>query len=78
MRLKQFPFDSKTLVMILIILKLQNTPGVNVINLFPSLLMMKPNKLECFYLAITFQYSLTFAGNTRSLPEKEVSGRRSR
>jgi hypothetical protein len=47
------------------------TPGVNVIKRFPSLLMTRPNKLECFYLAITFQCSLTFAGNTRSLPKKE-------
>ncbi len=31
------------------------------------------NKLECLYLAITFQSSLTFAGNTRSLPKKEAS-----
>jgi hypothetical protein len=49
--------------------------GVNVIKLFPSLLMMRPNKLECLYLAITFQSSLTFAGNTRSLPKKEASER---
>jgi hypothetical protein len=27
------------------------------------------------YLAITFQSSLTFDGNTRSLPKKEASGR---
>ncbi len=32
----------------------------------------RPNKLECLYLAITFQSSLTF-GNTRSLPKKEAS-----
>ncbi len=32
--------------------------------------MTRPNKLECLYLAITFQSSLTFAGNTRSLPRK--------
>ncbi len=42
---------------------------------FSSLLMMKPNKLECLYLAIIFQSSLTFAGNTRSLPKKEASER---
>ncbi len=48
--------------------------GVNVIKLFfSSLLTMRPNKLECLYLAITFQSSLTFAGNTRSLPKKEAS-----
>ncbi len=42
-------------------------------NFFSSLMTMKPNKLECLYLAITFQSSLTFAGNTRSLPKKEAS-----
>ncbi len=35
----------------------------------------RPNKRECLYLSITFQYSLTFAGNTRSLPKKEASER---
>ncbi len=39
------------------------------------MLMTRPNKLECLYLAITFQSSLTFAGNTRSLPKKEASER---
>jgi hypothetical protein len=39
--------------------------------------MMRPNKLECLYLAITFQSSLTFAGYTRSLPKKEASDRHS-
>jgi hypothetical protein len=34
--------------------------------------MMRPNKLECLELAITFQSSLTFVGNTRSLPKKEA------
>jgi hypothetical protein len=29
--------------------------------------------LECLHLAKTFQSSLTFAGNTRSLPKKEAS-----
>ncbi len=48
------------------------TPGVNVLNFFPSLLMMRPTKLKCLYLAISFQSSLTFAGNTRSLPKKEA------
>ncbi len=38
---------------------------------------MRPNKLECLYLAITFQFSLTFARNTRSLPKKEESERSS-
>jgi hypothetical protein len=46
-------------------------------NLFPSLLMMRPNKLECLYLAITFQSSLTFAGNIRNLPKKEASEKHS-
>ena len=41
-------------------------------NFFPSLQMMRPNKLECLYLAITFQSSLTYAGNTRSLSKKEA------
>jgi hypothetical protein len=40
------------------------------------LLMPRPNKLECLYLSITFQSSLTFAGNIRSLPKKEASERR--
>ncbi len=44
---------------------------------FPSLQTMRPNKLECLYLAITFKSSLTFAGNTRSLPKKEASERTS-
>ncbi len=48
------------------------TPGVNVIKKFPSLLTMRPNNFECLYLAIFFQSSLTFAGNTRSLPKKEA------
>jgi hypothetical protein len=37
---------------------------------------MRLNKLV-FVLAITFQSSLTFAGNTRSIPKKESSERRS-
>ncbi len=41
-------------------------------NFFPLLVMMRPNKLECLYLEVT---SLTFAGNTRSLPKKEASER---
>jgi hypothetical protein len=41
-------------------------------NFFPSLLKMRQNKLECLYLAITFHTSLSFAGNTRSLPKKEA------
>jgi hypothetical protein len=43
------------------------TPGINVIKLFSSLLMTRPNKLEYLYLAITFQSGLTFAGNTSGL-----------
>jgi hypothetical protein len=44
----------------------------NVSTLSP---MNRPNKLECLYLAITFQSSLTFVGSTRSLPKKEASER---
>ncbi len=33
------------------------------------------NKLERLYVEITFQSSLTFAGNTGSLPKKEASER---
>ncbi len=51
-------------------------PGVSVIKLFfPSLLTTRPNNLECLYLAIIVQSSLTFAGNTRSLSKKEASER---
>ncbi len=56
---------------------LDQAPGVNAIKLFSSLLMKRQNKLECLYLAITSQSSLTFAGNTRSLPKKEASERSS-
>jgi hypothetical protein len=49
--------------------------GVNFIKLFSSSLMTRPNKLECLYLAISFQSSLTFAGSTRSIPKKEASKR---
>jgi hypothetical protein len=52
-------------------------PGVNFIKLFSSLLMMRPNKLECLYLAISYQSILTFVGNTRSSPKKEASERSS-
>jgi hypothetical protein len=37
--------------------------------------MTKPNKLKCSQLAITFQSSLSFTGNTRALPKKEASER---
>jgi hypothetical protein len=50
-------------------------PGVNVIKNFPLSLMMRPNKLDCLYLTITFQSSLTFAGNAKSLSKKEASER---
>ncbi len=36
--------------------------------------MTGPNKLECLYLAINLQSSLTFAGHTRSLPKKHLKG----
>jgi hypothetical protein len=52
-------------------------PGIFVINFFSLLLMIRLNKLECLYMAITFQFSLTFDGNTRSLPKKEASERSS-
>jgi hypothetical protein len=42
---------------------------------FSSLQKIRSNKLECLYLAVTFQSSLTFAGNTRSLPNtKHLKG----
>jgi hypothetical protein len=44
-------------------------------NFFSSLLMMRENELECLHLAKTSQFSLTFAGSTRSLPKKEPSER---
>ncbi len=47
-------------------------PGVNVIKLFSFVAVTRPNKLECLYLAITFQSSLTFADNTRSLPKEDI------
>ena len=52
-------------------------PGVNVIKLFSFIADNEAVKLECLYLAITFQSSLTFAGNTRSLLKKEASERSS-
>jgi len=52
-------------------------PGIFVIIFFSLLLMIRLNKLECLYMAITFQFSLTFDGNTRSLPKKEASERSS-
>jgi hypothetical protein len=53
------------------------TPEIEVIKLFSSLQKTRLNKLECLYLAIAFQSSLAFAGNTRSLPKKEESERSS-
>ncbi len=55
------------------VIDFSNCSGVNVIKLFSSLLMMRPNKPECLYLVITtFQSSLAFAGIIRSLPKKEA------
>jgi hypothetical protein len=34
---------------------------------------MRPNKLECLYLAITFQSSLTLAGNSGGLYYKHMT-----
>ncbi len=48
-------------------------PGGSVVECLSSLLMLRANKLVRLYLAITCQSSLTFAGNTRSLPKKEAS-----
>ncbi len=53
------------------------TPVVNVIKVFSFVTDDEPNKLERLYLSITFQSSLTFAGNTSSLPKKEASERHS-
>ncbi len=39
-------------------------PGVSVIKLFSFIVDDDAKKLECLYLAVTFQPSLTFAGNT--------------
>ncbi len=52
-------------------------PGVKVLKLVSFIADDGPNKLGCLYLAITFQSSLTFAINTRSLSKKEASKRRS-
>jgi hypothetical protein len=46
-------------------------------NFFSLSLLIRPNKLECVELAKNFQSSLTFAGSTRSLLEKETSERSS-
>ncbi len=43
-----------------------STQGANVAKLFPSLLTMRPNKLECLSLA---SLSSLAAGKTRSLPK---------
>jgi len=40
-------------------------------NFIPSLLMRRPNKLECLDLAITFQSSLTFAGTQGACPRRK-------
>jgi hypothetical protein len=46
-------------------------PGVSVIKNF-FIEDNEAKKLEFLYLEITFQSSLTFVSNTRSLPKKEV------
>ncbi len=51
------------------------TTGGNVIKLVSLVAEDEAKKLECLYLAINFQSSLTFAGNTRSLPKMEASDR---
>jgi hypothetical protein len=51
------------------------TPSIKVIKLFSMYLTLRQNKLEHLYLAIPFQPSITFGGNTRSLPNKEASER---
>ncbi len=45
-------------------------PGVNVLKLVSFMADDGANKLVCLHVAKTFQSSLTFAGNTRSLPKK--------
>jgi hypothetical protein len=55
-----------------------STPGVNVIKtFFLHCRRQSQISLLCLYLAITFQSSLTFAGNTRSLAKKEAPERSS-
>ncbi len=46
-------------------------------SFFSSLLSTRPIKLEGLHLTKTFQSSLTFAGNTRSLHKEEASERHS-
>jgi hypothetical protein len=50
-------------------------PGVSVINFFSFIADDWPSNQEWLYFSITFQSSLTFVGNTRSLPKKEPSER---
>jgi hypothetical protein len=50
-------------------------PGVNAIKLVSFVADKEAKLARVFVLAITFQSSLTFADNTRSLPEKEASER---
>ncbi len=47
------------------------TPGVNVIKHSSSLQKMRPNKLECLYLAITFQSSLTLLETPGAYPRRK-------
>jgi hypothetical protein len=50
-------------------------PDVNVIKPFSSSLSMRQNKVQCLQPAITFQFSITFDGNNRSLPiRKHLKG----
>jgi hypothetical protein len=50
----------------------QTHQGVNVLNFFSLLQKMRSNKLDWLYLAITFQYSQTFAGNiTGACPRRK-------
>ncbi len=52
-------------------------PGGNVKKLFLSVADDEAKEARAFVMAITFQFSLTLAGNTRSLPKKEASERSS-
>jgi hypothetical protein len=49
-------------------------PGVNIIKLFSFIADDKAEEARAFAPGNKFQSSLTFAGNTRSLPKKEASG----
>ncbi len=49
------------------------TPGVNVIKLFSFVADNEAKLARVFVPAITLMSSLTFDGNTRSLPKKDAS-----